>query len=52
MSLQEIIIQLHEIAREQPDIRMDSKIRAIADELAIYDNIIRESQCQTTHNNV
>ena len=33
-TIQELIIDLHDVAREQNDIRIDARIRNIADELS------------------
>ena len=36
-TIQELIIELHEIARENKDIRLDARLRIIADELHAID---------------
>jgi hypothetical protein len=36
-TIQELIIELHEIARENKDIRLDARLRRIADELHTID---------------
>ena len=41
MKLQELVIELHDIAREQTDIRIDARLRRIADDLCAIDNEYR-----------
>jgi hypothetical protein len=41
VSIQEIIIELHDIARNQSDIRIDARLRRIADDLCKIDNEYR-----------
>jgi hypothetical protein len=36
--IQDLVIELHDIAREQSDIRVDARLRRVASELCVIDN--------------